>query len=196
MAFSQACENNKRPIFSVLESVFATVDNVLEIGGGTGQHAEFFAAQLPHCRWQSSDQAVYLPSLQQRLAQAKLPNLPPPLQLDVTQPWPVDRVSAIFSANTLHIMSWPMVQEFFAGIGRHLQAGGPCCIYGPFNYDGEYTSQSNADFDRMLRQRDPQSGLRDFAEVISEADQAGLQLEQDHAMPANNRLLVLRKAEA
>ena len=190
LPFSQACENNKRPILAILETAFADVRQVLEVGSGTGQHAEYFAAHLPHCHWQCTDRPEWLAGLQARIAQAALPNLPPPLKLDVRETWPASQVEAVFSANTLHIMHWPEVEAFFQGVGQLLQAGGVCCIYGPFNYQGNYTSDSNAAFDQMLRRRDPGSGLRDIDDITSLAAANGLQLSADHAMPANNRLLV------
>lgn len=196
LPFSQACENNKGPILDVLRGAFADVDYVLEIGSGTGQHAVHFAEQLPHLCWQCSDQAEYLPGVRSWLQWAQLANTPEPLTLDVMQPWPVSRTPAIFSANTLHIMSWEAVQAFFSGMGAVLTESATVCIYGPFNYDGRYTSDSNANFDQWLKQRDPASGIRDFAAVNQLAAAIGLQLLEDVAMPANNRCLVWRRQGA
>jgi len=192
--FSQSCENNKLPILAVLRRHLEATRHVLEIGSGTGQHAVFFAAQLPHLVWQPSDEIVNLPGIRQWVREADLPNLREPLELDVqTGPWPVDATDAVFSANTTHIMSWPAVQDFIRGVGDRLSSGGVFCLYGPFNYGGAYTSESNARFDEWLRQRDPQSAIRHFEEVDKLATQAGLHLIEDNQMPANNRLLVWRK---
>ncbi len=191
--FSQACENNKHPIFKVIAKIFAHRERVLEIGSGTGQHAAYFASRLPHLTWQSSDQTDYLPGIRAWIDDAGLSNLPPPLELDVTQPWPVDTVAALFSANTLHIMHWPQVEAFFEGIKRHLATRGDCCIYGPFNYEGNYTSDSNAQFDQWLKQRDPGMGIRDIEAITELAHLADMKLIEDHPMPANNRLLHFRK---
>jgi hypothetical protein len=191
--FSQACENNKRPILAVLREAFAEVDSVLEIGSGTGQHAAFFAEQMPWLRWQPSDCAVNLPGIRAWCDDAALPNLPPPLALNVTEPWPAVAATAVFSANTAHIMSWPTVGQFIDAVGRLLPAGGVFALYGPFNYGGNYTSCSNADFDHWLKARDRLSGIRDFEAVNALAERAGLALAADHAMPANNRTLVWRK---
>lgn len=192
--FSQACENNKAAILDVLQRCFADMDYVLEIGSGTGQHAVFFAEQLKHLQWQPVDQQEYIEGINRWLNWAALDNILPPKVLDITQPWPVQSTSAIFSANTLHIMSWQQVEGFFASVGTVLQPEGVCCIYGPFNYNGEFSSASNANFDRWLKQRDPLSGIRDFDAVNSLAAQAGLELQDDSAMPANNRCLVWKKA--
>jgi len=194
LAHSEACERNKEPILAVLRSAFADVSRILEIGSGTGQHAVHFARHLPHLRWQPTDLAENIESLAERVRAEGPENLAPPLELDVRrQPWPVRGVDGIFSANSLHIMSFDSVREFFRGAGEVLTRSGRLCVYGPFNYDGHYTSESNAAFDRYLKVRDPDSGIRDFDAVDSLARGVGLSLEADHAMPANNRTLVWRK---
>jgi hypothetical protein len=183
--FSEASERNREPILAVLKRVFASSRKVLEIGSGTGQHAAYFSAALPHLAWQASDVAEHLAGI--RLWGVE------PIELDVDQPWPKVDADAVFSANTAHIMSWPQVQRTFAGI-----AGMPSlelfCLYGPFSYGGSHTSESNARFDAMLRTRDPASGVRDIDDVKALARRVGMALEEDNAMPANNRLLVFRKS--
>lgn len=191
--FSQACENNKRPILAVLAPLFREVDFVLEVGSGTGQHAVFFARQMPWLRWQPSDVAEHLPGIALWCREAALPNLLAPIALDVGGTWPVTESPALFTANTLHIMRWPLVEQFFTGAGQLLGPGGLLAVYGPFNYDGQYTSPSNASFDSWLKARDPASGIRDKAAVDALAEAAGLAPLADHAMPANNRLLVWQK---
>jgi hypothetical protein len=180
--FSEACERNRAPILAVLKRVLARSRRVLEIGSGTGQHAAYFAPELPHLVWQASDIAEHLPGIRQWVS------APPPIELDVDLPWPVIEADAVFSANTCHIMSWPQVERLFAGIGA--LAPRALALYGPFNYNGRHTSESNARFDAMLRGRDPASGIRDFEAIVALAARRGLQLQEDNAMPANNRLLV------
>lgn len=194
LPFSAACERNKDPILEVLRLRFAGRTQVLEIGSGTGQHAVYFAGALSHLLWHPTEQLTYLADLAERVRLEGTPNLRPPALLDVRQAvWPLRSVDALFSANTLHIMSWPEVEALFDGIGRVLAPGGVLCIYGPFRYDGRYTSDSNQEFDRMLRERDPQSGLRDLHAVTALARQYGLRLDEDHDLPANNRLVVFVK---
>ncbi len=193
--FSQACENNKRPILEVLQRRLGDVSSVLEIGSGTGQHAVFFAEQLPHLQWRTSDLVENHAAIRQWIDDAKLPNVLAPVALDVTEPhWPIGPVPAVFSANTAHIMAWPVVQAFLQGVGRVLAPGGLFLLYGPFNYEGGYTSESNARFDEWLAQRDPESAIRHFEDVERESRTAGLSLVEDVAMPANTRLLVWRAA--
>jgi len=181
--FSEACERNRAPILAILKRVFADRRRVLEIGSGTGQHAAYFAAELPHLVWQASDVAANLSGIREWISE------PPPIELDVEKEWPRLEVDAVFSANTCHIMSWPQVERMFGGIGR-IATLKTFCLYGPFNYGGKYTSESNARFDTMLRRNDPASGVRDFEAIDALAQKAGLRLAEDNAMPANNRLLV------
>lgn len=191
---SAACERNKGPILAILLETFARSRMVLEIGSGTGQHAVHFATGLPHLRWQPSDQGDYLPELRARIAGEGPPNLEPPIELDVRrEPWPTGLVDAVFSANTLHIMGWNAVEALFRGVGRHLTAAGTLCIYGPFRYAGHYTSASNEEFDRYLRNTYAEGGIRDFEAVNALAASEGLQLRADHAMPAHNQLLVWQR---
>ena len=190
---SEACERNKDPILQVLRGAFASSRSVLEIGSGTGQHAVYFAQHLPRLRWQPSDTGEDLSGLRARIQAEGAANLAPPVELDVRQhPWPVSGIDSVFSANTLHIMGWEAVREFFRGVGALLGPGGVLSVYGPFRYAGRYTSESNAVFDRYLRERDGASGIRDFEAVDELAQQESLQLVGDHDMPAHNRTLVWR----
>ncbi len=192
--FAESCVQNREPIIAVLRDVFADRRQVLEIGSGTGQHAVYFAPELPHLVWQTADVAQHHAGILAWLKGAALPNVLPPLALDVNQPdWPGERYDAVFSANTLHIMGWPEVEKFFAGVGAVLEPGGVLAVYGPFNYNGAFTSDSNARFDAWLKSRDPASGVRDFEAVDALARAQGLVLQQDVAMPANNRTLVWRR---
>jgi len=197
LAVSEACERNKGPILTVLESELAASRSVLEIGSGTGQHAAHFARNLPHLSWQPTELGAELGPLAERIRLEGPPNLAAAIALDVrAHPWPVERVDAVFSANTLHIMAWDAVQDFFRGVGAVLTAPGVLCVYGPFRYRDGYTSESNAEFDRFLRRRDPASGIRDFEALERLAVAAGLVLAADHAMPANNQTLVWRRRRA
>lgn len=192
---AESCEENKLPILNVLRIEFARVNRVLEIGSGTGQHAVFFASQLPHLHWQTSDVREYHAGIQAWIDDARLPNVAAPLDLDVrTGPWPEQQYDGIFSANTVHIMGWPAVAAMFSGIGKLLAAGGVFCLYGPFNYNGAFTSPSNARFDQWLKARDPVSGVRDFEALDGLAQAAGMRLHKDYEMPANNRTLVWLKS--
>jgi SAM-dependent methyltransferase len=193
--FSEACERNREPILAVLRRVFADRKRVLEIGSGTGQHAAGFAPALPQLVWQPSDVAEHLAGIGLWVAEAGAANLRRPLELDVDRPWPDIAADAVFSANTCHIMSWPQVERMFEGVGRLLPAGGVLALYGPFNYSGRPTSESNARFDAMLRERDPRSGLRDIEALLTLGERAYLEKAEDIAMPANNRLLVFRRVQ-
>ena len=190
LPFSAASERNKTPILQVLRGTLARHRRVLEIGSGTGQHAVHFARELPQLQWQPTDRAEYLPELAARIAAEGSANLLAPVELDVMQPdWPSFAADAVYSANTLHIMSWAEVEAFFRGVSRMLGEGAALVVYGPFRYGGSFTTESNAAFDQSLRRRDPLSGIRDFEAVNALAAARGLELQADHAMPANNQLL-------
>jgi cyclopropane fatty-acyl-phospholipid synthase-like methyltransferase len=191
--YAPACERNREPILAVLRECFADRRDVLEVGSGTGQHAVHFAAAMPWLSWQCSDRAEHLAGIRLWLDEAGLPNTPAPIELDVTGAWARRRFDAVFSANTLHIMGWPEVQRFFEGVDAVLATDGVLAAYGPFNYGGEYTSDSNREFDAWLKARDPRSGIRDFEAVDALARAIGLTLMDDVAMPANNRTLVWRR---
>ena len=193
---SPASERNRETILAVLREHFADRQQVLEIGSGTGQHAVHFAAGLPHLAWQTSDRAENLDGIRAWLDEAGLPNTPAPLQLDVTQErWPAQRYDAVYSANTLHIMSWAEVERLFARLPEVLAANAKLAIYGPFNYGGRFTSDSNAAFDASLRAQVPHRGIRDFEAVDALARAIGLSLLEDRAMPANNRCLVWARGQ-
>ena len=194
LPFSAACERNKDPILEILRTRFADRTQVLEIGSGTGQHAVHFARALAHLTWHPTEQLAYLSDLTERVKLEGSQNLRAPTQLDVRQSvWPLRSVDAVFTANTLHIMSWPEVTALYKGVGSVLAPAGIFCVYGPFRYDGRYTSESNREFDRMLQERDPNSGLRDIQAVTMLALEYGMRLDEDHDLPANNRLVVFTK---
>ncbi len=192
--YSESCEQNRAPILNILRHEFARSKTVLEIGSGTGQHAVYFAPELQHLTWHTSDMRENLPGIKMWLNDADLKNIHGPHELDVNQAsWPVETIEAVYSANSTHIMSWDSVLNMFAGIGRILQPKGVFCLYGPFNYNGSFTSDSNARFEVWLKQRDPQSGIRDFEALNTLAQTQDMVLKQDYEMPANNRILVWSK---
>jgi SAM-dependent methyltransferase len=175
LPFAESAEQNKDVIFDAIRPYLK--GEVLEVGSGTGQHAVFCASQLPELYWQTSD----------------LPNLAPPIELDVLGSWPNRAYDMVYTANSFHIMDATMVAACIDGVGRCLGPGGVFAVYGPFSYGGAYTSESNARFDQMLRARDPGSGIRDFEWIAQLANDAGLELLEDVAMPANNRTLIWQK---
>jgi len=188
--YSESCDQNREPILAVIKPLLAQAKQVLEIGSGTGQHAVFFAREMPHLIWYTSDKVACHEGIQLWLDEADLDNTRPPIALDVSKdPWPEMKVDAIFSANAIHIMSWENVVDFFANAGRLLPAGAGLILYGPFNDHGQYSSESNARFDQWLKQRDPNSGIRDFEALDELAWQAGMKFSQDYSMPVNNCIL-------
>ena len=196
--YSPSCDRNQQPILAVLREHFADRRTVLEIGSGTGQHAVHFAAAMPWLTWQCSDAEANLPGIRQWLAEAQLPNTPPPFAMQASAeptgfaPLPSGHFDAVFSANTLHIMGWPEVEGFFAGFRDVCEADAIVAVYGPFNVGGSFTSDSNRDFDGWLKARDPRSGIRDREAVDALAQAAGFRAAEVVSMPANNQMLLWR----
>ena len=197
--FSESCEQNKDVILNVIKPLLENSRSMLEIGSGTGQHAVHFAQAMPHLTWYPSDRVESLSGIQMWLDDYRdkgipLENVQRPFELDVMQAqWPELQMDAVFTANTLHIMHWDEVEVFFQKVPLQLEVDGMVLVYGPFNYHGNYTSDSNRQFDGWLKSRDPQSGIRDFDDLDALASQNGLQIMTDFEMPANNRILCWHK---
>ncbi|MGJ8678731.1 DUF938 domain-containing protein [Paraglaciecola sp.] len=189
--FSQACENNKQPIWTVLQRVFSSTKNVLEIGSGTGQHATYFAVNLPHLIWQTSDLAANHTGIQAWLSECDAPNLKAPVIFQLGQDnWPDGIFDAVFTANSTHIMQPNEAKLMMEQVGMNLPKRGVFCQYGPFNINGQYTSHSNRDFDQYLKEQGC-GGIRSIEELQGWA--VNLDLIEKVKMPANNMLLVWRK---
>ncbi|RUM93483.1 MAG: methylase [Thiothrix sp.] len=193
--YSESCDQNRDPILQVIQPLFKDRKNVLEIGSGTGQHAVYFAQKMPQLVWHTSDKTENHQGILAWMEEAALDNVRAPISLDVSRDeWPNTAIEAVFSANTAHIMSWPEVEALIAGVGAQLTNNSLFVLYGPFNYGGKFTSDSNARFDQWLKDRDPQSGVRDFEALDRLALKAGMTLENDFEMPANNRILCWHKS--
>lgn len=193
--YSPSCERNQDVILKQLLPILSSVSSVLEIGSYSGQHALHICSSLSDLSWQPSDQLSLIDDLNQNIQQHNIQNIKPAINLDVSnsRQWPETKFDLIFSANTLHIMSWQHVVEMFNNLPKCLNSQSYLCIYGPFKYNDRYTSASNADFQQWLQNRDPASGIRDFEKINKLAEGIGLTLLQDIAMPANNQLLIWKK---
>lgn len=198
--YSQACANNSQPILSVLSRYLDKSQGLLEIGSGTGQHAAFFSERLPHIQWHTSDLEenhagiqAWVEDYSAEFPEAKNLASPFVLNADDCPTLSINNLASVFTANTLHIMSWPQVEGLFQGIGPQLPMGCLWFVYGPFNYQGKFTSESNANFDGWLKDRAPHMGIRDIEAVLVLAEKQNMKLLEDNPMPANNRCLVFRK---
>src|SRR4051794_17860974 len=191
---SEACERNRDPILAVLRQWMLAPGTTLEIGAGTGQHAVHFAAALPHLRWVATDLEENHAGISAWIEESALTNVSGPITLNVRDPdWPFSSLHYAYSANTAHIMSWESVAHMFAGVARVLRRRGLFFLYGPFNRDGKFTSESNREFDQLLRARDPMMGIRDDRALIALASRCGLTYVSDYSMPARNRMLIWQK---
>jgi cyclopropane fatty-acyl-phospholipid synthase-like methyltransferase len=186
-----AAERNKNPILEVIRDEFQDCKSILEIGSGTGQHAVFFASQMPWLSWQTSDLSENHDGINARLKDANLDNVIVPLALDVKEPLPTnEKFDAVYSANTAHIMGIAEVECMFGIVGQCLVDGGKFCLYGPFNQNGNFTSDSNQAFDANLKLQNPAMGIRDLEVLDGFADANGLHRTNLYAMPANNMIAV------
>lgn len=194
LPFSQACENNKGSILEILKEHLAGTESVMEIAAGTGQHGVYFSQQMPGVCWQVTDVPANVDILNKRIIAANRSNLPLAKKLDVSdRNWPGQGTQVIFTANSLHIMPASAVVQFFSGVKKILAINGLLFVYGPFKYQGDFTTESNARFDLWLKQQNGLSGVRDFETVMSLAADSGLGLLADNKLPANNQLLVFRR---
>jgi cyclopropane fatty-acyl-phospholipid synthase-like methyltransferase len=189
--YSPSCERNQSVILAELMTIFSARQQVLELGSLSGQHAIHFSKNMPSITWQPSDLHENIKALKQNITDALLTNCQSPMVLDVADKhqWPDSQYEAIFTANTLHIMSWQHVEELFKNINKVCQKGTLLCIYGPFKYQGKYTSASNENFQSWLKNRDIESGIRDFEKINELAVKQGFVFVSDKNMPANNQLI-------
>ena len=199
--FSQACQNNQQPILQVLKKYLSKTHNselnnhvqLLEIGSGTGQHAACFSSEFPWLKWQTSDLPENHIGIRNWIEYSQQSNIQQPIALDVQDIWNLGSYDAFYSSNTAHIMSWREVELFFEKTRVHLKAGGLFFLYGPFKYNGAFTSESNAAFDKKIKSDVSHRGIRDFESICQLAEKSQLSLIEDCEMPANNRLLVFKK---
>ncbi len=189
--YAPAAERNKQAILEALQKELSANDVVLEFGSGTGQHLCHFAAHMPGVLWQPSDLADKLTGIRQWIAESGCTNILTPLELDLgaTQN-PETNVSVCYSANTLHIVSWTLVEHLFRLSATLLGNEGKLCIYGPYSFDGEHVSDGNRQFDQQLRCADPSSGIRDKTDLDQLAQRFGFTPARVISMPANNHLLI------
>ena len=193
--FSQAADNNKDAILAVLAEWLPHQTKLLEIGSGSGQHAIHLAATLNHVLWQPSDLANVLPRLRSNIADYGTANIATPITLDLAaQTWPTETYHCVYSANVMHIVSSELGENLVRGAAKVLTADGLLALYGPFKYEGDFTTPSNANFDEWLKDRNAQSGIRDFEWVDDLAKRSGLRLMADRRMPANNQMLIFKVA--
>ena len=197
-SFAPSVERNIQPIRDILAGILTGSGLLLEIGSGTGQHAAYLAKEFPTYQWQPTDLPQHLDSINDWAAESGADNILPAQVLDLGHEfsqgnWPVEQCDAMVCINTIHIVAWSLVENLFFGAGKTLRSGGVLYVYGPFEYSDRPLEPSNADFNAWLKNRDPQSGIRRFDSINALAKEAGLRLEGDAAMPANNRSIWWRK---
>ena len=189
-----AASRNRDPIATVLRDVLPSRGLVLEVASGTGEHVAYFARAFPHLDWQPTDpDQVALQSIEAWRRAEGLPNLFAPLPLDAASPdWPVARADAIVCINMVHISPWSATIGLLDGAERLLGSGAPLYLYGAYRRRDVPTAPSNEAFDRSLRARDPEWGVRLLEDVVAEAEQRSLRLDRLVEVPANNLSVVFR----
>ena len=194
LPFSEACERNKGPILEVLRKVFSKTESVLEIGSGTGQHAVHFSKHLSHLVWQPTELGERVAMLKSRIDLEGPGNLLPAKELDVLRiDWRLEETDAVFIANVFHIAPIEVMHSCLNGTSKCLKHLGIFCVYGPFRFEGKFTSPSNAQFDCSLKTNNPEWGIRDFEQLSLKAEEESLTFQHKYSMPANNQLLVFKK---
>jgi len=191
--FAPAAKENRNAILNVLQQEFRHTSSVLEVGSGTGQHAVYFSQKLTHLTWQASDKQEMLAGIRLWIDDANLPNALTPIELDVTSSWPQHSYQGAYAANIAHILHWSEIEALFSGLDQVLTDSAVFCLYGPFNIDGAYTSESNRRFDLWLRDRDPDSCIRDKNDLDKLALKNNFQASHEWAMPANNKILCWKR---
>ena len=193
--YSKAAENNRAPIAHVMGKHLPPDESHLEIGTGAGQHALHMSHTFPGITSLPSEREAVVPILRANLALYESNNIRPPLVLDLKDfTWSGDPVDAIYAANVMHIVSESLGERLVQLAADALKSSGLLMLYGPYKYNGQFTTESNATFDQWLKDRDPASGVRDFEAVVATAQCTGLTLAHDYAMPANNQMLIFERA--
>jgi cyclopropane fatty-acyl-phospholipid synthase-like methyltransferase len=189
---SESCLQNRDVILNVISPYLKEAKHVLEIGSGTGQHAAYFAPMFSNLVWQTSDLAENILGIKSWIESVETHNLPDTIEFDVNKRWPKITVDLIYTANTLHIMDQSSVEKCLRGLSEIMTKNGRLILYGPFNYNNQYTSDSNRGFDAWLKQNNPLSGIKDFEWICELLQSSGLSIEADTEMPANNRILIFK----
>ena len=197
--FAPAVQKNREPILALLKAHLPKSGTVLEIASGTGEHGAYFIPRLPNLYWQPTDYDIHrMDSINAWCKHADCTRLLPPQELDTTsEAWlaGVDLpapITAMLSCNMIHIAPWDAAIGLMTGAGRILHEGGTLILYGPYMKDGAHTAPSNADFDAMLKSRNPAWGLRDVNDVVALANEHGLELRHEISMPSNNTALIFK----
>jgi hypothetical protein len=194
---SPAAERNAGKIVRVVCDYAPKNGNALEIASGTGQHIVELAAAIPSLIWQPSDiDETRLNSIVSRSLTKQLPNLLPPIRLDVTdKSWPAlcRNRDFILLVNLLHLVSAAEVRAIISGISQSLAEDGRCVIYGPFMRNGVLSSSGDKVFHQSLIEADPDIGYKDDAWMFDLFSRQNLKIIKTLEMPANNLAFVMEK---
>jgi SAM-dependent methyltransferase len=190
-----AALRNRDPILDILQAHLPAAGLILEVASGSGEHCIRFGEKLPtHVIQPSDPDPRAQDSINAWIAASGLGNIRAALDLDASaQAWPLTNAAAVICINMAHISPWAATQGLCSGAARILPPGGPLFLYGPFKRGGAHTSKGNSDFDRDLRQRNPEWGIRDLEQIGELAVAQGFSDPLVFEMPANNLTLLFRK---
>lgn len=192
--YALSCDKNSAPILEVLKDYLPGHHALLEVGAGTGQHAVFMAPHFKELTWTLADLQDRHEGIQMWLKDFPRANVEGPVEYEVGKdPLPEGDFDVVFTANTLHIMPWSLCLQLFDDLSV-LKNDSLFIVYGAFNYEGKYTSESNENFDKWIKGKFPGGGIRDFEKIEEELRSRRFSLVKDHEMPANNRMLIFQKA--
>lgn len=191
--YAISCDRNSEPILDALKELLKGRQSMFEVGAGTGQHAIFMAPHFPEMIWTLADLEDRHEGIKVWLHDFPRANVRGPMLYSAgDSPWPEGDIDVVFTSNTLHIMAWETCLKLFDDL-QNLRSGALFIVYGAFNYQGEFTSESNKKFEAWLKDLNPLSGIRDFEKVSDELCKRNFELLEDREMPSNNRLLVFKK---
>ena len=189
---------NASPILRVLKDILPEKCSVLEIGSGTGQHSVIFSEGINCLKWIPTDvDASNFESIT-GWAQTATKNIPStPRLIDASQPdWCLtadDNIDVIVSINVIHISPWSVTKGIVKGAQKFLPKDGFLYFYGPFTQNNVPTAAGNIAFDKSLRERNENWGLRNINEVEKLANKHALKLRRIVKMPSNNLSVVFTK---
>lgn len=195
-------ERNKAPI---LEKLKMYIDSrsprtFLEISSGTGLHVNYFASAFPNINFQPTEyNENLLPSIRE-FAMDFPENILEPLAVDISRPFeeldPMiqnKNFDYMININLMHISPIQCTYGLFSNAARLLKPEGMLFTYGPYACNGILEPESNVRFNEMLKNDNPEWGIRDLMDLENIAMKNQIKLVKVHDLEANNKFVVWQK---
>ena len=191
---------NRVPIYEVLKKYIPDQGLVLELGSGSGEHGVFLQNSFPSITWQTSDpELVHRKSIASWILHEGLSSkMPKPLDIDVAnRPWPISNkikssIRGIVCINMIHISPWSCTKALFEESKFLLKKSHFLMLYGPFFKKEKENAESNLNFDKSLKSRNPHWGVRHLHRVNDIALRNNFELHKTIVMPSNNFSVIYR----